>query len=138
MRKRKLLVALAGLAVVMAAAVFVLWPRPDRMTRESFGRIRVGMNRAGVEDIVGPSGDFRTRPVQYSLGEAGSSWGEPTVSFDNNRTIAWMTNEGPGLVRLDPVGQVSKIHYTPARPYKQSAWDGLLWRAERQWHRWFP
>jgi hypothetical protein len=37
MRRRKLLVALAGLAVVVAAGVVVLWQQnqPDRVTREN-------------------------------------------------------------------------------------------------------
>jgi hypothetical protein len=40
MRRRKLLVALAGLAVVAAGAV-VLWPEPpSRITRENFDRMR--------------------------------------------------------------------------------------------------
>jgi hypothetical protein len=36
MRSRKLLVALTGLAVVVAAGAVVLWPRTDRITRERF------------------------------------------------------------------------------------------------------
>ena len=44
MRRRTLLVALAGLAVVVAAGVVVLWPRPapEQITRENYDRIRVG------------------------------------------------------------------------------------------------
>jgi hypothetical protein len=43
MRRRKLLVAmvgLAGLAVVVAAGAVVFWPRPNRITQENFDRIR--------------------------------------------------------------------------------------------------
>ena len=39
MRRRKLLVALAGLAVVIAVRVVVVWPQPQpssRITRENF------------------------------------------------------------------------------------------------------
>jgi hypothetical protein len=87
-RRRKLLVALAGLAVVVAAVVVVLWPRPDRITQENYDRIRVGglwgedwathdnrapvkkgMTRTEVEAILGPPGDYRT-----GLGE--QNWGE--------------------------------------------------------------
>jgi hypothetical protein len=40
MRRRKLLVALAGLAVVvMVGVVVVLWQQEDRITRENFDRI---------------------------------------------------------------------------------------------------
>jgi hypothetical protein len=33
MRRRKLLVALAGPAVVVAAGAIVMWPRQDRITK---------------------------------------------------------------------------------------------------------
>jgi hypothetical protein len=35
MRRRTLLVALAGLAVVVAAGAVVVWPRAERITREN-------------------------------------------------------------------------------------------------------
>ena len=43
MRGRKLLVALAGLAVVVAAGLVVLWPRPIKpgLTQENFDRVRI-------------------------------------------------------------------------------------------------
>jgi hypothetical protein len=48
--KRKLLAALAGLALA-AVAAFAPGPqsRPDRITLENFRRIRNGMERAEVE-----------------------------------------------------------------------------------------
>jgi hypothetical protein len=42
MRRRTLLVVLAGLAGVVAAGVVVLWPLPDGITREDYDRIRPG------------------------------------------------------------------------------------------------
>ena len=50
MRRRKPLVVVAGLAVVVAAGVVVLWPRADRVTRENFRRIETGMSRADVAE----------------------------------------------------------------------------------------
>jgi hypothetical protein len=47
MRRRTLLVALAGLAVVVAVGAIVLWPRQSlRITCENCDRIREGMSRA--------------------------------------------------------------------------------------------
>jgi hypothetical protein len=64
MRRRKLLVALAGLAVVGAAGAVVLWRRSAHVTRASCDRIRVGMSRAEVEAILGgPPGDYRAGPT---------------------------------------------------------------------------
>ena len=79
MRRRKLLVVLAGLAVV-AAGVVVLWPRPDRITRENCDRIRPGMTRAEVEAILGPPDDYRTGRGESDFGDDNASrWvGDPT------------------------------------------------------------
>jgi hypothetical protein len=54
MRRRSLRWTLAGPTVaLLAAGAFVLWPRPDRITRENFGRIKEGMSRAEVEATPG-------------------------------------------------------------------------------------
>jgi hypothetical protein len=50
MRRRTLLVALA---VVVAAGVVVLWPRANRVTQENYDRIRIGLSRPEVEEILG-------------------------------------------------------------------------------------
>src|SRR4051794_12025520 len=66
MRRRRLRCGAAlALAVLLAAGVFVLWPRADRITRENFDRIRGGMSREEVYAILGPPGDYRTGPVKY-------------------------------------------------------------------------
>jgi hypothetical protein len=62
MRKRKLLVVLAGLAVVVAVGVVVLCLQPSRITRDNFDCIHHGMTRAEVEVIPGPPGDYTTGP----------------------------------------------------------------------------
>jgi hypothetical protein len=49
MRRRTLLLALAGLAVVVAAGAVQLRPREDRVTRANYERIQIGMSRADVE-----------------------------------------------------------------------------------------
>jgi hypothetical protein len=79
MRRRKLLVALA-LAVAVAAAAVVLLPRPDRIAREDYDRIRPGMTRGEVEAILGPPGDYRTGRGESDFGDnSASRWiGDPT------------------------------------------------------------
>jgi hypothetical protein len=64
MRRRTLLVALVGLAVVAAVGVFVAGPSPEPslVTRENFDRIKGGMSRVDVAAILGPPGDYRTGP----------------------------------------------------------------------------
>jgi hypothetical protein len=86
-----LLVALAGLAVVIAAGVVVLWPREDRVTRGNFDRIRAGMSRAEVEAILGPPGDYTTGPLSIEDCRSISPW---NVNESNGAPYEWMTDIG--------------------------------------------
>jgi hypothetical protein len=130
MRRRKLLVALAGLAVVVAAGVIALWPtRPNRVTRENYDRIQIGMTRAEVEAILGPPGDYTTRPQTlwwppWSVGLSDRWRGDEFaigLIFDHKRRVRVKYCADHIVLHLD-----------------QTAFDNLLWRAKRQWHRWFP
>jgi hypothetical protein len=138
MRRRTLLVVLAGLAVVVAAGVVVLWPRSvSRITRENCDRIRVGMSRADVEAILGPPGDYTTGPVAF-----GSSWNLiSTRQYSPNENPArydYLTDSAWFAVTFDDAGQVNVRGIEYGSKVNQGALENLLWRAKRQWHRWFP
>jgi hypothetical protein len=93
MRRRTLLVALAGLPVVVAAGAVVLWPRtPSRITLENCNRIREGMSRAEVEAILGPPGDYRTGP-----GETGHGMG--------TENMFWTPDRGPSVAPRNALEQ---------------------------------
>jgi hypothetical protein len=65
MRRRKLLVALAGLAVVVAAgAVVLLRSRPNRITRENCDRTKEGMSRAVLAGLGPDASSVKLRPAQ--------------------------------------------------------------------------
>jgi hypothetical protein len=148
MRRRKLLVALAGLAVVAAGAV-VLWPEPpSRITRENFDRIREGMTQAEVEAILGPPGDYRTRlgDTKYQQG-----WQTDVDEYEDPTIATWnRLLHGGGVSVADWVGDTIwvQVFANDARVVARAfgferrrnghALDNLLWRAKRQWHRWFP
>jgi hypothetical protein len=53
-----------GLVVVAAAGPVVLWPRPDRITKESFLLIQLGASRSQVGEILGHPGDHRSAPTE--------------------------------------------------------------------------
>jgi hypothetical protein len=53
------------MAVLVAVGTLGLWPRQDRIPHENFDRIRDGISLAEVEAILGPLGDYRTRPTTY-------------------------------------------------------------------------
>jgi hypothetical protein len=155
MRRWKLLVVLAGLAIV-AAGVIVLRPEPpSRITLESCRRIREGMTRAEVEAILGPPGDYRTAvgETEYPTSrDSGRAWRRDPEFSDLNlnweEQIDWMEHElfqqavwvGDEFLvrcRLDDSGHL-KERCAFARRTKQTAFDSFLWRLKRKWRRWFP
>jgi hypothetical protein len=151
MRRLRLLVVLAGLAVVVAAGAFVLWQRPERVTKENYDRMQLGMTHIEVEAILGPPGDYRS-----GLGEAGwykewipdpdpiyspPSWNRvstPTDAPENGGLWArWLSDSFQILIVVDESGQVMHKEGYPRRR-TQGQVDALVWRAKRQWRRWFP
>jgi hypothetical protein len=153
MRRRTLLVALVGLAVVVAAGVVVLWPRPpSRITRENYGLIREGMTRAEVEAILGPPGDYRTRLGESELSD--QSW-NPDLADYGPKIATWLTLDDNGRplapvsagiwisdsIRIDvwTLDDSGRVMGTEAMARRSAGTlDNLLWRLKRQWRRWFP
>jgi outer membrane protein assembly factor BamE (lipoprotein component of BamABCDE complex) len=135
MRRRKLLLVLAGLAVAVAAGVVVLWPRPERITREDYDRIRPGMTRAEVEAILGPPGDYRNGPTYPDLPRPITlSWsGDP-----DSPSAYWLGDRGGIYVYRGDPDRVGEASFVEVQRVPQDPLDNLLWRAKRQWHRWFP
>ena len=85
----------------------MLWPRPDRITRENYERIRVGMSSAEVEAILGgPPGDYRTvrtedemYPRCFDL-DAMAWHVECDRDFEAYREPMWFGNQG--IIRVIP------------------------------------
>jgi hypothetical protein len=148
MRRRKLLVALAGLAVVAAAGAFVLWPRTDRITRANYDRIRMGMSRAEVYAILGPPGDYTTQPNRrrglywnpdghksigvgfYWMGDAGVV----EMDFNPQDDVVWRMD-------FEEIGPGERIEMSPLATLRwrvERLVDDTRWRAKRQWRKWFP
>jgi hypothetical protein len=141
MRKRKLIAAAVGLAVLVAAGAFVLWPRTDRITRENFDRIKEGMSRAEVEAILGPPGDYRTGPVVYFTPTDRDVMDEPSVPFEDPDSALWLGDRAGGRVGFDEAGCVTiwdaSLECRSGERVSQGPVDNLLWRAERLWRKWF-
>jgi len=134
MRRRTLLVVLAGLAVVVAAGVVVLWPRPERITRENFERIKEGMSQAEVEEILGPPGDYTTEPTDWE------NYSDLRGLLATDETMStWVFDEPVMIVVFDKKsGRVIGKLMNKNDRQNTGALYTLLWRAKRQWHRWFP
>jgi hypothetical protein len=141
MRRRTLLVVLAGLAVVGAAGV-VLWPRPRlRITRENLERIKEGYDRiergmtlSEVVDILGPPGDYRTGPSADFFVNVDPFGQRPDVL----EFRIWMSDTLFIGVWVEDDGHILGVYEFLPSPSDQSHLDNFLWRLKRQWHRWFP
>jgi hypothetical protein len=128
---------LAGLAVLVAVGLFALWPQPNRITRENCARINKGMTQAEVVAILGPPGDYTSGPMLLEDEE----WPEDDcyrgfAAFSEGP--AWCGDTGCVEVRVDNSGEVLACRFVGGRRVEQSALANLLWRAKRQWRRWFP
>ena len=140
MRRRTLLVALAGLAVVVAAGAVVVRSRPEpgsRITVEIFRRIREGMTLAEASAILGPPGDYSTlepAPVPRSNESAVLDGG--TVERVDFKW--WISDTAQAAVFLDQSGRITSGWSYPVRTVDHGTLGNLLWRLNRQWHRWFP
>ena len=135
MRRRKLLVMLVGLAVVGAVGMAVLWPRADRITQANCDQIREGMTRSEVETILGPVGDYSSGPTEpefvFVMLPAG-------LTVEDVVTAGWIGDTGSIDVGFDRRGKVAFSQFTRLELRRLSPLANLLWRAKRQWHRWFP
>ena len=139
MRRRKLLLALAGLAVAVAVGAIVLQPGTNRVTRENYARVRVGMNRTEVYAILGPAGDYRTGPVEYSgVAIHGNEVGP--APFEGRDFACWLSDQAYIVVIFDEDECVQKVPYclSGGRRTSLSPLENVRWHVRRQWHRWFP
>jgi hypothetical protein len=130
-------VALAGLAVMVAVVVVVLWPGSDRVTRVNYDRLRGGMSRGEVAAIFGAPGDYRTRPTEC-LGRCMSDHRDFDEADATTDDEVWDGDTATIQVDCGSVGTVVYVSYQGTEPLDQGSLDNLLWRAKRQWHRWFP
>src|SRR5262249_14859791 len=99
-----------------------------------------GMSRAEVEAILGPPGDYRTGPVWYEdLGIVDGL----TVPLENEFGARWYGDKAASYVFFTQSGCVEDWkrvdqNWLRGRRVDQSPLDNLLWRAKRQWRKWFP
>ncbi len=128
----------AGLVVLAGVAAFAARPRPNRVTRANYERIREGMTLAEVQAILGPPGDYSSRPSDlYGLGNGGSEeWWKEGEDSGGGPTL-WESDEGIISVQFNSRGAIYK-GFTLTRDQQRGALDNLRWRAKRQWRRWFP
>jgi hypothetical protein len=151
MRRLKRRWVVAGLVVLAAAGAVTLWPRPERITRENYECIRDGMSRAEVEAVLGPPGDYRTAPTEAPP-LLGGDFGPALIVMHSTaidaieihsaattpvEKLVWHGDQGNIKVWIDSDGVASRS-FSVRQKVAQSHLDNLLWRAKRQWRKWFP
>jgi hypothetical protein len=112
----------------------LLWPRPNRFTPENYDRIHKGMTQSEVEALLGPPGDYTT--MDTDLG------GTATMDVDHSggqyRPVVWRSERANVFVHLNPRGEVVGKGYFPVQAVDHGPLGNVLWRAKRQWQKWFP
>jgi hypothetical protein len=142
MRRRKLIVGLAGLVVLAAVGALIL--RPSRTFLGDWPthcKIKTGMSRAEVEALFGvPPGDYRTKENYLSLSPPPSDMMFGTRVWPPPGSVAeeWEGDAGKFLVAFDPAGRVVAKWNMAYAPRQQTPLEAFVWRAKRQWRRWFP
>ena len=142
MRRRKLLLVLEGLAVVVAAGTVALWSleaAPSRVTHAHYDRLRVGMSRAEIRVILGAPQDCSTGPTTLTRGER--EWHKASGHLENiqlSNVDSWLSDTAAITVFSDQDGVANAITFVSVTKTHQGLFENLLWRAKRQWHRWFP
>jgi hypothetical protein len=137
MRRRRLSLALAGL-IVLSIVTIALWPWPDRATRENYDRIEVGMTRAEVVALLGPSGDYTTRRLSLDPRVFAELNPEEWKITENHKREEWFGDGGLLGVQYDSDSRVRAAIYMGVWWEKRTRLENLLWRAKRQWRKWFP
>ncbi len=135
---------LAALTVALIVlATFAIRPTPDRITRENYERIHHCTTRTEVEAILGLPGDYQTGPTGYPEGH-GTGGGFALESGSSDRVEATATTsvwKGDTLdiwVDFGASGKVTGGFYSTRTRVDEGPLGNLLWRAKRQWRRWFP
>jgi hypothetical protein len=134
-----------GLALLTAVAIFVAWPQVDRITPENGERISAEMTAEQVEAILGPPGDYRTRPggdpdqlVNYSHIFDQREWLGAHVGQPGTAVRKWQNDSTLLEVFFGNDGRVTAVICESWDREEHGPLDILLWRLNRQWRRWFP
>ncbi len=128
--RRTLLLALPVTLGMIAAALWLLWPR-TAITRENAARIQPGMTRADVEALLGgPARDDTTGPVaredppEFAPPDAQGRRFRITL-IDLRPHLEWHSDEVQVWVHVDAEGRVTDCRAFPMRRTDESLLDRL-------------
>jgi hypothetical protein len=134
---RKWLVAFLGASLTLIGLLLALvMPRPCPVNRATVEQIKEGMTQAEVHKVLGPPGDYRTRPPTPSSSYWRSYTGAPRLIEE------WSGDEGMVDVEYTPSSpgdeKVMITHFENAEPHSPGVGELIAWRLKKLWARWFP
>jgi hypothetical protein len=89
------------------------------------------MTRAEIEAILGPPGDYRTGPTRGQTA-IDPIW-EPPLPY----AASWYSDTVAITVEFDDDGRAGVGAGESVEKVEQSPLENLVWRARRQWRKWF-
>jgi hypothetical protein len=126
------------LLLLGAAAALAMWlARPSTITRQQFGRLRVGITRAEVHAILGPPGEYRSAESAYDnspaqpcdrFGKLSADWGGGTEN--------WWTDTAVVFMAFDRDGKAYWGHFAPTKRSRDDLRYNLTWRVMHRWGKW--
>jgi hypothetical protein len=139
---------MALLAVWLGNWPFERSTSPFRPGMEHFDRIRDGMTRDEVCAVVGPPGDYSSGPLMDAASLIACNGGPrdaedyrppstDTATGEIVERVEWRTDNAIASVFFRPTGEVRDKYLSAVWRIGQSPVENLLWRAKRQWRRWF-
>src|SRR5262245_51350584 len=124
-RSVQLLASLVAIAVLLCWALWLLSP-VDRVNRESFARISLGMTEAEVEEVLGRPNANGAADAIIMFEGVPESFADP-VAFPAERLRQWASREHAILVEFDERGQVTGRYFGHVNPP-----EGLLRKLRRR------
>jgi hypothetical protein len=136
MRRRKLVVALAGLAAAFVLGLaFALLPAqyPGPLPEDVLGRIQAGMSLPDIEKIVGfPAGDHRSGPtMEIFFTRHGVYWEDEQEwlpQYSDLPKYTWKTDSAIFEVVFLKSGKVATASFTEVTRQQAGPLELLAWR----------
>jgi hypothetical protein len=141
-RKRKWLAIVLAVSLLGLGTALLLWPR-DRITAESWQKIRIGMTEEEVAELLGrPGMSFEEELLEYvqlekELGRRPFEFEDPKLEepeiklFDLDRVRIWNGRRGSIMLELDQDNHVRWKRFQGARWINGGILDRL-----RDWLDW--
>ena len=148
MTKRRLIVGLPLLALALFGAFLVVGPSAaPRISVKNYERIQGGMTPADVNAILGPPGDYSTRPrdmdierfvTDFRIFDAKAFEEGMKAKHGGPDSRQWRNDRLTIVVFFGPTDRVVAMLHDPTGTADLGPFGNFRRGIEKVWHRWFP